>query len=127
MKKVLLATLLGSSMLLLSTGCSNTSSPKAGEETVTHSEQALYTDIHDDKHLKQIVFKAAKEKGWRVTKFTEKSVVAEKFDTENPKATTIKIQNGVIDFDNMPGTDESDIVDLKEYMEDLLKTEQEGH
>ena len=125
MKKFLLVTLVSTTAFLLFSGC--TSSPLVGEESVIHSKEALYTHMRDDKHLKNLVIKAANETGWRTTEFTQKSIIAEKFDSDNPKATTIKIENGIIDFDNMSGTDNSDIVDLKEYIEDILESEQNGH
>lgn len=127
MKKFLLTTLIGSTLLTLYTGCTSPSSPNAGQESVSHSKAALYTKVHNDKQLKQLVIKAAKVKGWRVTNFKEKSIIAEKFDSQTPKATTITVQNGIVDFDFLDGTDESDIVDLREYIEDLTKTEEEGH
>ncbi len=128
MKNKILPYVAGSILFTFLTGCAqHSSSLHSEEERVTHSKAALYTEIHNNKHLKKIVIKAAKEKGWRITKFTENSVIAEKFNEQNPKATTIKIEDGIVDFDNMPGTDDSDIVDLKEYIQDLLKAEKEGY
>lgn len=127
MKKFLLTTLLGTTLLTFYSGCSNPSSPEAGQESISHSKSALYTHIHNDKKLKQLVIKAAKEKGWRVTNFKENSIIAEKFDSDTPKATTVTVRNGIVDFDNLDGTDANDIVDLRDYIEDLTKAEEEGY
>ena len=127
MKKILLATLIGTTLVTLYSGCSNPSSPNQEQDTLSYSKSALYTQMHNDKKLKQLVTKAAKEKGWRVTNFKENSIIAEKFGSNSSKATTITIKNGVVDFDNMAGTEDDDIVDLKEYIEDLTQTEKEGY
>lgn len=127
MKKILFSALLGTAVLTLYGGCSSTSSPQADQESVAHSKSALYTQMYNDKRLKQLLIKAAKEKGWRVTNFKESSIIAEKFDSDNPKATTITVRNGIVDFDFLDGTDESDIVDLRDYIEDLTKAEKEGY
>ena len=128
MTKILLSTLLSATLVTLYSGCSSTpSSPNKNQESASHSSSALYTQMHNDKKLKQLTIKAAKEKGWRVTNFTNNSIIVEKVDTDNPKAATISIRNGVVDFDYMDGTDEDDIVDLKEYLEDLTNAEKEGY
>ncbi len=114
------------SLVLLFGGCSHTS-PSASQESASHSENAVYSSVKNDKQLKKLVQKAAKEQGWRTTALGENAIIAEKFDSDNPKATTIKIGNGVVDFNNMEGTDSGDIVDLKEYIEDLLEAQQEEH
>ncbi len=127
MKKTLLTTLIGATVLTLYSGCSNPSLPDATQESASHSKSALYTQMHNDKKLKQLVIKAAKEKGWRVTNLSDKTIVAENFDSDKPIETTISIRNGVVDFDYLPGIDESKIVDLREYIEDLIKAQQEGY
>ena len=110
------------SLALLFSGCHN-NVPNPSQEGAVHSENAVYTSIKDNKKLRKITLKAAKEKGWRTTPLGEHRIIAEKFDSDTPKRTTIKIGNGVVDFDNMDGTDSGDIVDLKEYIEDLTKKE----
>ena len=116
------------SLVLLLGGCgAKNTTPLASQESVTHTKNAIYTPIKENKKLKQKVLQAAKEKGWRVTPLNESTLIAEKFDSQPPKATTIKIGNGVVDFDNMDGTDDSDIVDLKEYIQDLTQEEQSEH
>ena len=126
MRNKILTMVIGGIILTVFTGCAQHSSSVLKEdETLTHSKDAVFTKMHNDKELKKIVVKAAKEKGWRVTKFTENSIIAEKFNSGNSKATTIKIRNGIVDFDMMDGTDESDIVDLKEYIEDLTRAQED--
>jgi len=121
MKKLLLLSLSATLTLSLMTGCS---SKNAYPEDATLSENGIYTNIHDHKKLKKLVIKAAKEKGWRVTEYTENAVIAEKVGDGDTKATTIKIHNNNIDFENSDDTDNGDIVDLKEYIEDLTAAEE---
>jgi len=122
MKKLLLLSFAATLSLSLLTGCS---SNKVYPEDATLSKNGIYTNIHDHKKLKKIVIKAAKEKGWRVTEYKENAIIAEKVGDGDSKATTIKIHNNNIDFENSANTDDSDIVDLKEYIQDLT-AEQEG-
>lgn len=108
------------SLAVIFAGCEGGNTSVASQqESVTHSSNTIYTSITNDKNLKNIVIKAAKEKGWRTTLLGEKTIIAEKFDSDTPKGTTIKVGEGVVHFDNMEGTNDSDIVDLKEYIEDL--------
>ncbi len=123
MKKILFSSIVAGALLLSGCGGGN-----AHPDNPSLSKNAVYTNIDDNEKLKNIVTKAAKEKEWRITKFKANAVIAEKFDEKEPKSTTIKFEHGYVDFDNAVGTEDDDIIDLKEYIEDLSHEEQEeGH
>ena len=114
------------SIVILMSGCGG-ESPSPSQESAAHSKGALYTSVKSNKKLKSVVLEAAKEQGWRTTPLGDNAIVAEKFGSDPAKRTTIKIGNGVVDFDNMEGTSDGDISDLKEHIEDLISKEQEKH
>ena len=122
MEKISSITLSSCLVLILLVGCSS-NNPHPNNPTTT--QNAIYTKIHNHNKLKEMIKSAAKEKGWRITEFKENALIAEKFDDENPKATTIKLNDGYIDFDNNSGTSDGDIVDLRDYIEDYIRTKQE--
>jgi hypothetical protein len=124
MRKIVSICFTGSLVISILAGCS---SKNLHPQDPSHSSSVIYTNMKNNSKLKNIIKKAAQEKGWRVTEFKENALIAEKFDDENPKYTTIKFQNGYIDFDNGEGTSEDDIVDLKEYIDDLTHTEESLH
>jgi len=121
MKKLLLLSVAATLSLSLLTGCSST---QAHPEDATMSENGVYTNIENHKKLQKIVEKAAHEKGWRLTKLNDHIYIAEKIGDDETKSTTIKLHNSNIDFENSEGTDAGDIVDLKEYIEDLTAEEE---
>ncbi len=120
MKKIVSVTLSSAVALLLLGGCG--SSPQPSDPSLT--KNALYTNIKDDEKLKKIVVKAAKEKGWRVTEFKRDAIIVEKPNGENAKSATVKILHGNVDFEDIQDLNDDDIVDLREYIDDLTKEEQ---
>jgi uncharacterized lipoprotein YajG len=77
--KILAALLLSTTFYL--SGCS------------THSNFATFEQHRPLKTMSSIIKKAAIEDGWRVTDFKENALIAEKFNTNNSKAVTIKFSN----------------------------------
>jgi len=120
MQKVITATLTGALSFMLLSGCNNSPQP----DNPSLSQNALYTNVKDSSKLKTIVIKAAKEKGWRVTEFKSDALIIEKLNGDNAKSATLKIAHGSVDFEDLDNPDDDDIVDLKEYIEDLAKQEQ---
>jgi hypothetical protein len=124
MKKLLTHSFLAGITIAVLTGCSG-SQPQVKDGSL--SDNAIYTKIHDHQKLKKIIKEAAKKDGWRVTEFKENALVAEKFDDDEPKETTIKFVQGHVDFDNAEGTTNDDIDDLRENIEDLAEDAEETH
>jgi hypothetical protein len=118
MKKMLTHSFLAGITVAVLAGCSS-STPQVKDESL--SDEALYIKIHDNKKFQEIVKEAAQKDGWRITEFKENALIAEKFDDDEAKETTIKFVHGYVDFENAEGTDEDDIDDLKEYIEDIAE------
>ncbi len=118
MKKILSLTLISSVALMLITGCGG-SEPSVKDPSV--NENALYIKTHDNKKIAKAIHEAGEKAGWRITNFKSNALLAEKFDGDTAYATIARFQDGHIEFDNEDGTSDSDIDDLKDAIQEVLK------
>lgn len=122
MKKIISLTLISSVALLLTTGCGG-SGPSADPSI---SENALYTNMHNNEKLLKVIHKAGSASGWKITDFKSNMVVAEKVDGDNTYASTLKFNDGHVEFENAEGTSDGDIDDLRDAIEDIAE-EKDSH
>ena len=110
MKKILSLSLISALTLVLSSGCNTT----AGDPSV--SSDALYVNTHNGEKILHAIEKAGKENGWKITKFKANEVIAEKTDGGDTISSSIKFEEGHIEFSNDAAA--SDLSsDIKEALE----------
>ena len=116
MKKIVSLSLISALTLVLSTGCNSTH----GDPSV--SEDALYVNTHDNEKILHAIEKAGKANGWKITEFKSNEVVAEKTDDGETVSSSIKFQEGHIEFSN----DEA-ASDLSDDIEEALENSSSKH
>ncbi len=123
MKKILSITLISAIALLLSTGCSSKSDSAAPESRDAKvSADALYVNTHNNKKIAQAIEKAGEKTGWKITKFKNNEVIAEKTDDEETISSSIKFSEGHIEFGNADATS-----DLRDAIEEELSKNSSAH
>ena len=113
MKKILSLSLISALTLVLSTGCNSTH----GDPSV--SEDALYVNTHDNEKILHAIETAGEENGWKITEFKYNEVIAEKTDDGETVSSSIKFQEGHIEFSNSDAASDlsSDIEEALEKVE----------
>jgi len=129
MKKITSLTLISSVALLLITGCggSGPTAENEGHNDAKISKNALYVNTYNNKKLAKAIQQAGEESGWKITKFKTNAVVAEKVNEDNTYATTLKFNNGHVEFENAEGTTDSDVEDLRDAIENIANAESSEH
>ncbi|MEN8303688.1 MAG: hypothetical protein ABFQ64_06435 [Campylobacterota bacterium] len=94
MKKILTLGLISVLTLALSTGCNSTH----GDPSV--SADALYVNTHDNEKILHAIKEAGKENGWEITEFKANEVIVEKSSGGDSISSSIKFQDGHIEFSN---------------------------
>lgn len=116
MKKILTLSLISALTLVLSTGCNTTT----GDPSV--SADALYVNTHDNKKVLHAIKKAAEANGWNITEFKNNEVIAEKTADSKTVSSSIKFQNGHIEF-----SDDSAASDLSGDIKEALENSSSAH
>lgn len=116
MKKILTLSLISALTLVLSTGCNSTH----GDPSV--SADALYVNTHDNKKILHAIEKAGEENGWKITEFKSNEVIAEKTDDGETVSSSIKFQDGHIEFSNDDAAS-----DLSSDIEEALENSSSAH
>ena len=117
MKKIISATLISSVALMLITGCGG-SGPSTNHNDPSINENALYVNMHDNKKLIKAINKAGEATGWKITKFKTNALIAEKVDGDHTYASTLKFNDGHIEFENENGTSDGDLDSLRDAIEE---------
>ena len=105
MKKILSLSLISLLTLVLSSGCNSTSA------------DGLQVKTHDNEKILHAIEKAGKQNNWNITEFKNNEVIAEKTDNGETVSSSIKFQDGNIQFSNSEAA--SDLSgDIKEALED---------
>ena len=121
MNKILSITLISAISLVLSTGCSGTStSPESHDAKV--SADALYVNTHDNKKIAHAIEKDGEKTGWKITEFKSNEVVAEKTDGWKTISSSVKFSEGHIEF-----SDSSATSDLRDAIEEELSKTASAH
>ena len=120
MKKIISLTLISSVALMLITGCGG-SGPSAEHNDPSINKNALYTNMHNNEKLAKVIHKAGEENGWKITKFKSNTVIAEKVAGDSTYGSTLKFNDGHIEFENAEGTSDGDLDDLRDAIEDAAK------
>ncbi len=116
MKKILSLSLISALTLVLSSGCST----KTGDPSV--SADALYVNTHDNEKILHAIEKAGKANGWKITEFKSNEVIAEKTDDGDTVSSSIKFQDGHIEFSNDDAAS-----DLSSDIEEALENSSSAH
>jgi len=116
MKKILSLSLISALTLVLSTGCNSTT----GDPSV--SADALHVNTHDNEKVARAIKEAGEKNGWKITEFKNNEVVAEKIDGGETVSSSIKYENGRIEFSN-----DAAASDLSDDIEDALVNSSSGH
>ena len=101
MKKIVTLSLISALTLVLSSGCNSTSA------------DGLQVETHDNEKILHAIEKAGKKNSWKITEFKNNEVIAEKTDNGDTVSSSIKFQNGNIQFSNSDAASDlsSDIVE----------------
>ena len=110
MKKILSISLISALTLVLSTGCISTSG------------DGLQVKTHDNEKILHAIEKAGKKNGWKITEFKNNEVIAEKTDDGDTVSSSIKFQDGNIQFSNSAAAS-----DLSSDIEDALESSSSAH
>lgn len=110
MKKILTLSLISALTLVLSTGCISTSG------------DGLQVKTHDNEKILHAIEKAGKKNGWKITEFKNNEVIAEKTDDGDTVSSSIKFQDGNIQFSNSAAAS-----DLSSDIEDALESSSSAH
>jgi len=116
MKKILSLSLITAFTLVLSTGCNSTH----GDPSV--SADALYVNTHNNEKILHAIEKAGEANGWKITEFKNNEVIAEKSDDGDTISSSIKFQDGHIEFSNSDAAS-----DLSSDIEDALENSSSAH
>ena len=116
MKKILSLSLISALTLVLSTACNTTT----GDPSV--SADALYVNTHDSKKILHAIEKAGEENGWKITEFKGNEVIAEKTNDGDTISSSIKFQDGHIEFSN-----DAAASDLSDDIEEALENSSSAH
>lgn len=123
MKKIISLTLISSVAVMLITGCGG-SGPSSHDPSI--SENALYVNTHNNEKLAHAIHKAGEITGWKITEFKSNAVIAEKTDGDTTYASTLKFNDGHVEFENAHGTSDGDVDDLRDAIEDIAN-EKDSH
>jgi len=88
MKKILSLSLISALTLVLLTGCNSTGG------------DGLQVKTHDNEKILHAIEEAGKQNGWKITEFKNNEVIAEKIDNGDAVSSSIKFQEGNIQFSN---------------------------
>lgn len=116
MKKILTLSLISALTLVLSSGCSST----IGDPSV--SANAIYVNTHDGEKILHAIEKAGEENGWKITEFKANEVIAEKTEDGDTISSSIKFQDGHIEFSN-----DAAASDLSSDIEEALQNSSSAH
>lgn len=123
MKNIISLTLISSVTLMLTTGCGG-AGPSAHDPSI--SENALYVNTHNNEKLSKAIHKAGEATGWKITSFKSNAVIAEKVSGDTTYASTLKFNDGHVEFENADGTSDGDLDDLRDAIEDIAN-EKDSH
>ena len=110
MKKILSLSLITALTLVLSSGCNSTSG------------DGLQVNTHDNEKVLHAIKNAGEKNGWKITEFQGNEVIAEKTDDGDTISTSIKFQDGYIEFSN-----DAAASDLSSDIEETLENSSSQH
>ena len=109
MNKILSITLISAASLILFAGCGA-------------STGSLQVKTNNNAKIAHAIEKAGQKAGWKITEFKSNEVIAEKTEGEETVSSSVKFDDGQINFSN-----ESDTADLREAIEEELTKEKSAH
>lgn len=124
MKKIISITLISSVALMLTTGCGG-AGPSAHDPSL--NENVLYVNTHNNNKIAKAIHKAGESTGWKITEFKSNAVISEKMDGDTTYASTLKFNDGHIEFENAEGTSDGDIDDLRDAIEEEANKSSSSH